>query len=212
GGRAAADAVRGGCAAGAGRGRSAAVRLPAGGAVRDRAGAPRVHGRGAGGAGPAVGAGVRGAGRREGGAAGRRGRVAGGAAGGRLIRLFCRARRSPRGTAGPGSEVHAHRHRFVDEGDAEGAVHTGDDLPGEGQQVLRRRAAAVGQREGVLGGDAGGAGAVALGEPGLVDQPGGGRLGPALTGRVGGRLGVGAEVLPHARAERLERVGGEDRV
>src|SRR5690606_35466112 len=77
------------------------------------------------------------------------------------------ARRSPRRL-----QADADGHGLVDEGDAERLAHAVADLTGEGEQVGGGGAAPVGKREGVLAGDAGGSGAVALGEPGLVDQPG----------------------------------------
>ena len=85
-------------------------------------------------------------------------------------------------------------------------MHPGDDLAGQRQQVLRGGRAPVGEGERVLGGDAGGPAAVALGEARLVDQPGRGGLGVPLARRVGGRLHVGAEPLPHrARGTRRTR-------
>ncbi len=177
-----------GRADGAGRGRPAAVRLAAGGPVRDRAGGARVLGRGTGRAGPPVGA-------RRLDARGRTGRDAGRTStpGRRPFRSepgrprpSARPRRRSPATA-DGLQRAADRHRLVEQGDAERRLDPVAHLAGQRQQVGGGRRTAVGEGQGVLGGDAGRARAVALGEAGLVDEPGGGRLGAPLPRGKGGR-------------------------
>src|SRR3954466_2448435 len=84
--------------------------------------------------------------------------------------------------------------------DAERLLHAVLDLAGEREQLARRAAAAVGEREDVLGRDRDPVRvAVALGEAGALDQP----RGAGLHAPVG--LGEGRRAL-------RERVGGDDRV
>ena len=87
-------------------------------------------------------------------------------------------------------ELDADQVGLVVQGDPEPVADAGADLPGQRQQVRGGRAAAVGEGQRVLGGDPGRPGAVALAEPGLLDEPGGRDLDPAV-GRRPARGGLG---------------------
>ena len=73
------------------------------------------------------------------------------------------------------------------QGDPEPLLHAAGDLAGERHQLGGRGAAAVDERERVLGGDADAAVAVALVEPGLLDEPGRGGLDAPVGLRPRGR-------------------------
>jgi len=66
---------------------------------------------------------------------------------------------------------------FAFEGDGELGVDGGDDLGLEALDVGEGGVVPVDQGEGVAGGDAGWAEAVALDEAGVLEEPGGGELG-----------------------------------
>src|ERR1700753_69359 len=79
------------------------------------------------------------------------------------------------------------------EGDAEGGADAVADLAGQREQGGGAGGAGVDQGQGVLGGDPGAvAGVVAAGEPGSLDQPGGGHLDLAVPGVEAGDPGLGA--------------------
>src|SRR4051794_16181915 len=97
--------------------------------------------------------------------------------------------------------------------DPEALAHAAGDLAREGDELGRRAAAAVRQRERVLGGDRDAVGiALAAAEAGALDEPGGGGLHASVGLGERRRGGLVAERVDHAALEGGEVRRVEDRV